>query len=103
MNSQGQSKFVWPHTFALAGAYVDQLERSRSIPEARLAEVREALASAEGASGSARRSALTALAGELDGEAGRSMDTAKVRMLAEAVRGLAGSCTDVGGLRPASG
>ena len=91
LNSQGQPKFVWPHTFALAGAYVDQLERSRSMASARVGEVRAALAAAEGASGSARRTALTTLARELDDEAGRSMDTAKVRMLAESVRGLAAS------------
>ena len=91
LNSQGQPRFEWPFTFALAGAYVDQLKRSRSMPEARVAEVREALAAAQGTSGSARRSALTSLARELDGEAGRSMDSAKVRTLAGAVRGLAGS------------
>ena len=91
LNSQGQPKFVWPHTFALAGAYVDQLERSRSMAEARVAAVREALATAESASGPARRTALTSLARELEGEAGRSGDAAKVRTLAEAVRGLAGS------------
>jgi hypothetical protein len=91
LNSQGQPKFVWPHTFALAGAYVDQLERSRSMASARVAEVRSALAAAERASGPARRTALRSLAGELEGEAGRSADPAKTRVLAEAVRGLAGT------------
>ena len=91
LNTQGQPRFEWPFTFALAGAYVDQLERSRSLPQARIGEVRDALAAAEGASASARRSALTSLVRDLDGEAGRSTDTAKVRTLAGAVRGLAGS------------
>jgi hypothetical protein len=91
MNSQGQARFEWPYTFALAGAYVDQLERSRSMEQARVTEVREALAGAESASGSARRTALTSLAGELDGDAGRSRDAAKVRLLADAVRGLVGN------------
>ena len=91
LNSQGQPKFVWPHAFALAGAYVDQLERSRSMASARVAEVRSALAAAERASGPARRTAVRSLAGELEGEAGRSADPAKTRVLAEAVRGLAGT------------
>ena len=91
LNAQGQPKFEWPFTFALAGAYVDQLERSRSMSEARVAEVREALAGAESSSGAPRRSALRSLAGDLERDRGRSGDAAKVGMLAEAVRGLAGS------------
>jgi len=91
LNAQGQPKFVWPHTFALAGAFVDQLERSRSMPQARVTEVRAALVGAESASGSARRSALRSLARELESEAGRSADSAKVRMLVEALQGLADS------------
>ncbi len=91
LNAQGQPKFEWPYTFALARAYVDQLERSRSMTAARVAAAREALAAAEGASGPARGSALRSLARELESEADGSGDAAKVRMLAEAVRGLAGS------------
>jgi hypothetical protein len=55
-----------------------------------VAEVRAGLAGAEAASGGARRSALRALASRIDGEAGGSLDAAKVRMLAGAVSGLAG-------------
>jgi hypothetical protein len=88
-NTQGQQKFVWPASFALAGAYVDQLERSGGLPADRIASVRQALASAESASGAARQEALTGLAGQLDGEAGSSSDGDKVRMLADAVRDLA--------------
>jgi hypothetical protein len=89
LNSQGQPLFEWPHTFALAGAYLDQLERSRGLSASRVTAVREALADAEGRSGGARRSALTSLASGLDSDAGRSLDGAKVQMLADAVRGLA--------------
>ncbi len=91
LNAQGQPKFEWPFTFALAGAYVDQLERSRSMAQGRIAEVRSALSSAESASGTARSSALRSLAGELEGEAGRTGDPVKVRTLANVLRGLAGS------------
>jgi len=91
LNSQGQPRFVWPHTFALARAYVDQLERHNAMTPQRVAEVRQGLGAAERASGSARATALRALAGDLEAEASRSPAAAKVRMLAEAVRGLAGS------------
>ncbi|MHC4107180.1 MAG: LVIVD repeat-containing protein, partial [Planctomycetota bacterium] len=91
MNAQEQPQFVWPATFALAGAYVDQLERSNGLPAARITSVRRELADAERASGAARRQALTTLASTLQGEAGRSGDAGKVGMLANAVRELAGS------------
>jgi hypothetical protein len=89
LNVQGQPKFVWPASFALARAYTDQLERSNGLSANRIADVRKALDGAEHASGSARSSALTQLASQLDGEASRSSDAAKVQKLASAVRDLA--------------
>ena len=89
LNSQGQPRIVWPNTFALAGAYLDQLQRHGGLDAARVTEVRRALADAQGKSGQARRSALTALSSDLARDAGRSVDGAKVRMLADAVRGIA--------------
>ena len=90
-NTQGQQKFVWPPSFALARAYVDQLERSNGLAAGRVSSVRRALASAESASGSQRRSGLTTLAAQLDGDANGSADASKVRALAAAVRSLAGT------------
>ncbi|HEX6965500.1 MAG TPA: hypothetical protein VF166_06850 [Gemmatimonadaceae bacterium] len=89
LNVQGQPKYVWPASFALARAYTDQLERSNGLSASRIAEVRKALDGAEHASGSARSSALTQLASQLDGEASGSSDAAKVQKLASAVRELA--------------
>jgi hypothetical protein len=89
LNPQGQPQFEFPPSFALARAYVDQLERSGGLPAARIAAVRQELSSAESASGGTRSSTLTRLAGQLDGEAGGSGDAAKVRTLAGAVRDLA--------------
>ena len=96
LNSQGQPDFKWPYTFALAGAYVDQLDRSRSMTPVRIAEVRGVLEAVEGLSygeleSPGSRRALMSLAGELEGEAQRSGDAAKVGKLVEAVRGLAGN------------
>ena len=88
-NTQGQTKLVWPPSFSLARAYVDQLARSNGLSSSRLAAVRAALGSAESASGAARTSALTALATQIDADASGSSDAAKVKMLAGAVRDLA--------------
>jgi len=90
-NTQGQRKFVWPPSFALARAYVDQLERSNGLAAGRIAAARQSLAGAEEASGAQRRNALTQLGTQLDGDAGGSRDGAKVRLLATAVKELAGA------------
>ncbi|HMI55036.1 MAG TPA: hypothetical protein VK494_02510 [Gemmatimonadaceae bacterium] len=87
-NTQGQQQFVWPPTFALARAYVDQLERSNGLAARRISAVRQSLTDAERASGTQRQSALSALAAQLDGEASGSSDASKVRALATAVRNL---------------
>ena len=88
LNAQGQPRFVWPATFALAGAYLDQLERSGGLSAFRIESTRQQLNAAERASGAPRREALTRMAGELSGEAGGSSDAAKVRMLSATVRDL---------------
>jgi len=90
LNTQGQPHFTWPSTFALARAYVDQLQRSGGLSAERLAAVRGELAGAEGAGGGARRSTLTKLASALDRDANGSSDPDKVKTLANAVRDLAG-------------
>jgi len=89
LNVQGQPHFTWPATFALARAYVDQLERSNGLSSSRISSVRQTLASAEGASGSQRADALTQLASQLDGDANGSPDAAKVRRLSRTVSDLA--------------
>ncbi|HLT46396.1 MAG TPA: hypothetical protein VK002_04135 [Rubricoccaceae bacterium] len=90
-NPQGQQRYVWPPSFALARAYLDQLERNDGLAAAQVAAARQALDAAEGQSGAARRDALTALAATLDAQAGAARDAAKVRTLADAVRALAAS------------
>ncbi|HEU0013612.1 MAG TPA: hypothetical protein VFQ45_07995 [Longimicrobium sp.] len=89
LNTQGQPKFVWPPSFAVARSYLDQLERGNGLAAARIAAIRRALAGAERASGSARQSALSALAAQLHGEANGAADAARVHALAGAVEQLA--------------
>ena len=88
LNAQGQPQFVWPTTFALAGAYLDQLERSGGLSASQIESTRRGLAAAESATGAARREALATIADGLSGEAARSNDAARVRMLSATVRDL---------------
>jgi hypothetical protein len=88
-NTQDQPHIVWPASFVVAGAYVDQLERSHGLAPERVAAVRRELERAQQLSGPARRDALTRLATELGGDAAGAGDAAKVRTLAAAVSDLA--------------
>jgi hypothetical protein len=89
LNTQGQPKLVWPPSFALARAYVDQLERSKGLSAGRVTAVRNALTNAERAAGAQRKAALSQLATELAGDANGSREAAKVQTLSAAVRDLA--------------
>jgi len=88
-NPQSQPKIEWPGAFPVVRSYVDQLERGKGIAQARVTAVNAAVDAAEKQSGSARRNALNALAKEVDGDAGGAKDSARVKMLAEAIRKLA--------------
>src|SRR5256886_5626557 len=68
LNAQDQQKLVWPASFVVARAYVDQLARSGGLASARLAATRDALDRAERLSGQAPRHSLAQLATPLDGE-----------------------------------
>ena len=86
-NAQGQPKFVWPPSFALARAYVDQLERSGCLGSAKIASVRQGLSSAERASGAQRREALSQVGTQLASAPG--CNASKVQKLQAAVKDLA--------------
>jgi hypothetical protein len=88
-NAQEQPQLVWPASFSLARAYVDQLARTNGLASARITSTRDVLAKAESLAGSARHDALAQLASQLGKDAGRSSDGAKVRALSAAVTELA--------------
>jgi hypothetical protein len=90
-NPQVQTKIVWPAAFVVAHAYVDQLERGQGLAGGRISAVRTELRRAERLSGAQQRTALTQLATAIDRDAQGSRDAARVRMLAGAVRDLAGA------------
>ena len=89
LNAQEQRKIVWPASFAKARSFVDQLERNNGLAAARITAVRTALAAAEKQSGNGRKQALTQLASQLNGDASSASDSAKVKMLVDAVNELA--------------
>ncbi len=91
LNSQGQPVYEWPATFALARAYLDQLERHGGLGSSRIGEIRGELASAEAMSGSGRSGALRSLSDSIGQYSAGAGDAAKVRLLADAVRSLADS------------
>jgi hypothetical protein len=88
LNAQGQPKIEWPPSFALAKAFVDQLERNRCLGASRIAAVRQSLSTAERANGGARTNALSTLATALEGDARGSCDPNRVQMLIKAVKDL---------------
>jgi len=104
LNAQDQQQLVWPASFVVARAYLDQLARSNGLAPDKLLAARSALARAEKLSGQPRRDALTQLATQLNGDSqgapqlvvngqvqGLAADQSKVRTLVAAVTDLAGA------------
>ena len=85
LNVQDQQQIVWPVSFVVARAYLDQLERSKGLSAAELGATRSSLARAEKLAGRARRTALTQLAARVTNDAAKSSDGSKVRLLAEEI------------------
>ena len=61
LNVQNQQKFEWPRNLVVAKAYIDQLERSKSLPADQITTLRQAIKSAE--TSRLNRSARAKLAG----------------------------------------
>ncbi len=81
LNAQDQQQLVWPTSFVVARAYIDQLARSNGLPAVRIADIRDALSRAERAAGPARSTALSALLTRLNTDVQTSTDQPKVRLL----------------------
>jgi len=86
LNVQGQPKYEWPATFALAKAYVDQLDRDPAVSEEMIQDLRVGIARAE-TNGDMK--VLQDLASKVAGNAtGAHAD--KMAQLAETLKSLAG-------------
>jgi hypothetical protein len=90
-NPQEQPRLVWPPSFPLVRAYLDQLARGNGIARPRAEELAREIARIQTMPERLRVPALTELAAELEAEAARSADPARVRMMAAAARELAGA------------
>jgi hypothetical protein len=88
-NPQNQPKFVWPASYAVARAYLDQLVRGNGISAARSSSIARDLNRAEKVKGAAERSALIRLGSALDRDARTASDPTRVQELAATVRDLA--------------
>ncbi len=88
LNSQGQPVYEWPATFALARAYLDQLERWNGLAGGRINGARSQLTAAQGASGAEQGAMLRTLVSSLEEAAGSAADPAKVAELVETVQRL---------------
>jgi hypothetical protein len=89
LNPQDQKKIVWPASFVVARAYIDQLGRNAGASEW-AARIGTDLDRAEKMTGARQKTALTQLASQLDRDAATSADAARMRALAASVRQLAG-------------
>jgi hypothetical protein len=89
LNVQDQPKMVWPASFSLSRAYLDQLSRGNGQSADRIASARAGLSSAEKLSGQARKDALAALAKQLHTDAAAASDAPKAHKLAFSVGDLA--------------
>ena len=88
-NVQTQQKIVWPTSFVVARAYVDQLERAQTLPSASIDAARKALTTGERNSGAARADGLTALAAQLQTLAKTVPNASKIQTLIDEVTALA--------------
>jgi hypothetical protein len=88
-NPQSQPKLVWPAAFPVVRSYLDQLTRNDGLVAARRSAIAQALDAAEQAAPAARRSALQALATQVDKDVNGARDGVRVKMLADGIRDLA--------------
>ncbi|HZF68552.1 MAG TPA: hypothetical protein VEZ47_10975 [Gemmatirosa sp.] len=88
-NPQSQPRIVWPAAFPVVRSYLDQLVRGNGLATARTTAIGRALDAAERQTGAARRTALTTLATQVDGDVRGARDAKRVRAMVAAIRDLA--------------
>ncbi len=88
LNAQDQQKLVWPASFVVARAYLDQLARSGGLPLPRINATRDALSAAERASGEARSAALSRITTLLNADLPKSTDQPKLQLLIASITDL---------------
>jgi len=85
LNVQCQPHYVWPPSFVVARAYLDQLTRAKALPQERADALGAAMKQVEDTTGSARNAAknkLESLAAELTKDAATAPPAQAARMRA---------------------
>lgn len=88
-NAQGQPKYSWPASEALALAYLDQLERNREMDMATINSMREGITRSSTMNGRAKSRLLNDLANTAQQVAANTRNSDKVMKIAETLRALA--------------
>lgn len=88
LNAQGQPKYDWEPSFALARAYLDQIERAGGMNREAIISARESLSVAENGSANDRSRILTDLADTLEGVSVSNNQARKVETLTGTIRQL---------------
>ena len=89
LNVQNQQKIQWPSQLIVAKAYVDQLERSQTLPANKIAELRKAIQDAESSKmnkGKVKRLAKMAPSLDKIGDAASPADANRLHALAEILK-----------------
>ena len=88
LNAQNQEKLVWPASFVVPRAYLDQLVRNDGLRKTWATPIERQLDAAEKLTGAARSQALATLADQLDRDAKIAGDSKRVSALAASLRAL---------------
>jgi hypothetical protein len=91
LNEQCQPHYVWPASFVVARAYLDQLTRDKALPQDRADALNAAMKQVENSTGGARKTAETALnslAGQLakDATSAPGLDAKRMRDCASTIQ-----------------
>ena len=88
-NPQTQPKIEWPAAFPVIRSYLDQLVRWNGLAVERTGAIATALDAAERQAGRERRTALNALADQVDRDVAGAKDPERVRAMSAAIKALA--------------
>ena len=91
LNVQCQAHYVWPPSFVVARAYLDQLARDKALPQERIDALNAAMKDVESASAATRRAAITkldAMAAELakDGASALGLNASRMKAAASTIQ-----------------
>ena len=91
LNVQCQPHYVWPASFVVARAYLDQLARDKALPQERIDALNAGMKEVESASAATRRAAITkldAMAAELakDGAAAMGLNAKRMKDAASTIQ-----------------